>query len=109
MRELGRGREQRPAAEGSGQKSGLAIEDKQRPGELDWRFEKRQPLHKRNGSECRGHKPHCPTLRFIENVKLPLKMAPGDTVSSEERQVSVKEGSKGNLDEDLRSRVIGKS
>ena len=42
----------------------------------------------------------------LENVKLPLKMGPGETISSEESQVSSKVGSKGNLDTDFRSREL---
>ena len=39
-------------------------------------------------------------------MKLPLKMGPGETISSEESQVSSKVGSKGNLDTDFRSREL---
>lgn len=53
-------------------------------------METQELLFKSNDGESKGHKFHLPTLRFIENVKLPLKMAPDKTISSEESPVSHK-------------------
>lgn len=53
-------------------------------------METQELLFKSNDGESKGQKFHLPTLRFIENVKLPLKTAPDKTISSEEGPVSSK-------------------